>query len=213
MVSFDAITNGLITAATSKTISHTVSGINRIVFVALHLGDVTGVSCTYGGVAMTLVASNTSAPNRDTYLFYLINPPLGAANAVASWTGASGGYMSVKSYNGVHQTAPLGTAVNAYGNNTTPTVTVSGLNDSLIIDAVMSDNTLTVGAGQTERLNYPGSFSIGGSEENGGSNIVMSWSQASGNWSIVAVPVNPAATTDYLTNYRPRKRTAGLVSV
>lgn len=103
-IAFDnkAAATGSVTS--SVTFSHTTSGSNRILFVAVTAanGDTTGV--TYSGVAMTKI-NNTVVDNGVLYtsLWYLIAPATGANNVIVSTAGTAV-VGSSASYTGASQT-------------------------------------------------------------------------------------------------------------
>lgn len=108
IIQFDsAVNGGLVNPGTSLTWSHTTSGSNRILYVAV-FGDnvtdaITGV--TYAGVAMTLINKVKINLDRWIYLFYLINPTLGANNVVVSANASVAIAGDSASYTGAKQTS------------------------------------------------------------------------------------------------------------
>ncbi len=184
--------------------SHTCAGSDRLLllFVAHYHSSNTISSASYNGVSMTAV-TNGAAVTGSGYLcfittFYLVAPATGS-NTV-SVTPSAGlfdfGACAI-SLSDVHQTVPLGTAANATGYDTTPTVTVSSATGELVVDGlvIMNSGTLTVGAGQTQRWNAPTANAFiryAGSTESGAASTTMSWSNSSSQtWAIVAVPIKP----------------------
>lgn len=204
LIAFDAASGGNFTATTSKTVSHTTTGSNLVMIVALALdnGGSTNFACTYNGVAMTLVDATTGT-DRNVVMFYLIAPATGAHNVVASWTGNNTGEMDVRTYTGVHQTVAIGTPAKMDTGSTQQTshsVTVTSATGELVVDAICAEGTPTVGSGQTQR--YSNSiftdFSAG-SDEFGAASVTMSWATATNKRSaLIAVPLKP--TTASATN-------------
>lgn len=184
--------------------SHTCAGSDRLLllFVAHYHSSNTISSASYNGVSMTAV-TNGAAVTGSGYLcfittFYLVAPATGS-NTV-SVTPSAGLYdfgACAISLSDVHQTVPLGTAANATGYDTTPTVTVSSATGELVVDGlvIMNSGTLTVGAGQTQRWNTPTANAFiryAGSTESGAASTTMSWSNTSSQfWATVAIPVKP----------------------
>jgi hypothetical protein len=112
--------------------------------------------------------------------------------------------LSVRSYCGVHQTTPVGTAASAISYGNPITVDVSSAVGELVVDAVADradlGDTLAATAGQTERSNFIADISgvgiIAGSDKAGAAGTVtMSWTAApSGQyWAMIGVSLKPAA--------------------
>lgn len=151
---------------------------------------------------MTAV-TNGAAVTGSGYLcfittFYLVAPATGSNTVSVTPSGGLFDFGACAiSLSDVHQTVPLGTAANATGYDTTPTVTVSSATGELVVDGlvIMNSGTLTVGAGQTQRWNTPTANAFiryAGSTESGAASTTMSWSNSSSQtWAIVAVPIKP----------------------
>ncbi len=211
--------NGGNTNVTTLSFSHTVNaGSNRLLLVGVHTrnGSATVSSVTWGTgsactstctpnscrCALTQVASEPAGTANLTQIWRLVNPPAATANVnitVNISTRLVGGAVS---FFGVDQTTPLGTPAVATGTNGTPSVTVASNTGQLVVDAVTANGntTLTVGSGQTQQYNTGTGTSSSnvlgaGSTEPGASSTTMSWTLGSARpWSIVAVPLRPAAT-------------------
>lgn len=190
--SYDNLSSGTFTTTNTKTVSHTpVTVVNGIVIASIHVGTaITSVSCTYNGVSMTSIGSASNT--RQVYVFYLLNPPTGASNCIASWTTNATGILHVRTYNGVNQDTPLGTKVTNTGNSTAVSVTVSSATDELVIDAEVSLNPSA--CGQTQEAAGNGA---GISRATGASSINMTWTVPTGVWATIAVPLLP-------TNFVPQ---------
>jgi Divergent InlB B-repeat domain len=210
--------------AGSVSFSHTTgTGSSRLLVVGVSWNNGSDVrtisSVTFtpggGGAAQPLalaVHHTHSTQNRDSSIYYLVNPPSGNTGTVAitfSSTVASGIVAGAANFAGVDQTTPIGVtnfADSGSAQNTTPSVTVSGLaGNELVIDNVFqgassSSQTLTAGSGQTQRWNdFAGSTRAAAStEQAGGSSVTMSWTAASNAyWDIVAAAIRPAASDTF----------------
>lgn len=201
-IAFDAAATGGAASASSVTFSHTCTGSDLLLLVGVHLYNVNGAtisSVTYNGIALTLVDSAANS-NRRVSLYRLVAPATGANDVVITLSGTefevNGGSMS---FTGVDQTTPLGTAVAANGNSTTPTVDVSAATNDVVaaVLAIEHSGTLSVGAGQTSRYSAVGGGGwnkYAGSTEPGATTTTMSWSDTVGGaWGIVGVPIKPKA--------------------
>jgi hypothetical protein len=204
-IAFDAASSDRTDGATSLTFSHTCTGSDRLLIVALCVqSGASSPTATYNGTSMTLVDSITSTWVH-TYMFRLIAPTTGANNVALSWTGSDAAIGLATSYTGVDQTTPLGTSATASGTSTAVTVDVSSASGELVVDAVAYDQncggqTITVGASQTERLNIltvsACGITAGMSTESGAGATTMSWTGSdSQNWTTVGVPLKPSGAT------------------
>lgn len=204
-------------SASALTFAHTVGpGSSRILIVGVSIDETTTVnvisSVTYGGAPLTNIGNTTSTGNVTRIsLWRLVNPPSGTANIVV--TPVSGNVeefvAGATSYFGVNQTTPLGTFAQAIGNSGTPTVNVASATNDLVVDAVAVEgallgNSISVGAGQSQRYNVNTAVLLGGgmigagSTEPGAATVTMSWTQnglLNGRWAIGAVPLKPAPPT------------------
>lgn len=217
---FAAITFGNTSSSDSGggalTFSHTVgSGSNRILIVGVSIDRTSTVSVintvTYGGTALTNIGNTTSTSSvMRISLWRLVSPAVGTANVVVTPVGGNSTdfVAGATSYRGVDQTTPLGTFAEATGGSGTPTVNVSSATNELVVDAVAVDgallgNSISEGAGQTERYNVNTAGLLGGgmigagSTEPGAATVTMSWTQngLNGRWAIGAVPLKPAPPT------------------
>lgn len=110
-IAFDACTNSGVISGTSATFSHTTSGSNRTLIVAVRTltsnDSVTAI--TYNGVSMTLVNSGknqtSSNQNMYTYVYCLVNPASGS-NTVSITQNVSRNIIAhAVSYTGTKQTS------------------------------------------------------------------------------------------------------------
>lgn len=190
---------------TSITVPWTVdAGDDRllVVGVSLRIGGVSGV--TYDGVALTQAAS----PSGQVSLWVLAAPPVGTADIVLSGTFGFSGYVFRANVTGVDPTAPIGATETGSGTvPPQPSTALLSAADGLVLDLVAVDvagstaNTITVGAGQTERANVPmyntpsdTSTTTGVSTAPGtGSAVTMSWgiSPAYSSWLQAAIAIAP----------------------
>ena len=213
------------TANTVQTVnvSHTTgTGADRLMLVGVSwnsdtaarpISSVTFTPDVGEAVALNLVISRdhgTTTPYRYAAIYRLLNPPSGQAGTVtvnfSGGTVTAGIVVGVANFAGVDQTTPLGTPAGAYSpsNNTTPTVTLSGLGgDELVFDTVFLGGdppvALTAGANQTQLTGWNTNVSkargAASTEPAGGNtSVTMSWTAASSSlWVIAAVPINRSA--------------------
>jgi hypothetical protein len=211
-VSIDKRTN---TVSNSITVTNTTgAGENRLMLVGVSW-NANAVSRTISSVTFTpdgesavgLTEVKTQQPGTAMYryaaIYSLLNPPSGQTGTVTitfSGSVTNGIIVGVANFAGVDQTTPLGTPAGAGATNTTPSVTLTGLNgDELAFDTVFIGGnpapTLTVGANQT-RLWTNGISNAGGAASTKQvtvASVTNSWTaSASGPWASVAVPIKPA---------------------
>lgn len=222
-VAFDAVSSGGGTSQSGNgtiTLSHTCTGSNLllIVGVANDAGGSAGVSgITYNGTSMTALASINNSDSFANILintYYLIAPSTGANNIVVTRSGSPVTNSSVCgiSFTGVDQTTPLGTAAtNTQNNGSTPSVTVAGATNDIIVDfqAILnSPTTATAGSGQTGRVSLlVAGGSLIASTEAGAASVLMDWTLGANKWSsAVGVAVKPAPTGPTI-NTQPQSTT------
>jgi hypothetical protein len=192
--------------SSSKTVSHTTSGSNRLMIIGVSINpdnDQYVTSVTYAGQALTKLAHAVISDDARAELWYRVAPATGTNDAVVTFNRGNedGGVIGVMTFTGVDQTTPFGTHATATGDGTSASVNVSSATGQLVFGVFASEAedlpTLTVGPGQTEYWNirsdiHDGAFG-GGSTEPGASTVTMSWSLSSADdWAIVAVPIKPA---------------------
>jgi hypothetical protein len=189
-----------ITTATSSsspmTISHTVSGTDRLLVVAISQGNVNSpvATITYGGTPLTALGTESAGPPRIE-MWRLLAPLVGTANVVVTFSGtpSDGAVVGIMNLTNVNQTTPFGPFVSNAGNGTA-SVDVTSAEGELVIDVIAKDNAVApaVGAGQTERWNNAFSNSAYGalSTRPGAKTVTMAWWSAD-DWAIGAVSVKP----------------------
>jgi hypothetical protein len=178
------------------TISHTVSGADRLLVVGISQGNVNApvASLTYGATPLTLLGTESAGPPRIE-MWYLLNPPVGTADVEVTFSGtpSDGSVVGVMSLTNVNQTTPFGLFVTKAGNGTA-SVDVTSEEGELVINVIAKDNAVApaVGSGQTERWNNAFSNSAYGalSTKPGAKNLTMAWWSAD-EWAMGAVSVKP----------------------
>lgn len=213
MPTFDAASSaGGSGTVSSISVSHTASGSDRYASIALSVWSDSTLAATYGGVSATSVRKVTQdAANsrRVLNMFGLVAPATGAQTVEGTLSAATFDVaLTVVTYTDVDQTTPRGTDVGASNPDgspsTTPSVDAASASGELVVDAVRTFNsttTITVGAGQTSRVEreaFSGNGpSVGASDEPGAASVTMSWTaDAACNWAIIAVPLLAAAAPE-----------------
>lgn len=198
-VSFDAASSSSGSGVTSLSWSHTCTGADRGLIVGVGNYPLRAIAVTYSAVATTSEGAR-SDPNADpgeVEQFSLIAPATGANTVSVTWTGSAatdivGGAVSVT---GADQTDLARPQVTAANTGVTPSVAVTSAVDEFVVDVVENfGQTLTVGAGQTQRWNLaPSAFiTSAGSTEPGAASVTMSWTNGvSTDWAIAALSIKP----------------------
>lgn len=220
-VAFDAASSAKGTLVSSLSWSHTCAGSDRLLWVGAGNGAFSPsltTSVTYNGVSMTEI-DDTIQGFAHLSCHRLTAPATGAHTVAVTYAGVNDEAIAgAVSYTGVDQTTPVGTFAGAGSASTTPSVNVSSASGELVVDAVyasvaISGNTLTVGSGQTARVDDEdagsGFGALGMSEEAGAATVTMSWTLGSNaDWRIGGIPLKPAAEAalNYTTPAPPNQR-------
>lgn len=209
-ITFDAQSDSIVDNTTTTSYAHSVGGgcTNPIVIVSVGsyvFGGGVVTAMTIGGTSATFISSTTSE-SRRLEMWYRKGVSTGSNTiAVTMDTTLDVINVSARSYCGVDQTTPLGTATTTYDpGNGQPTINVASTAGDWVIDAILSRKasalTVTVGAGQTQRDNAEdfstNVYILAESDEVAiGSPTTMSWTQTGGDdsWSMIGVALKPAA--------------------
>ena len=182
-IAFDAASSG-----TTGTISHTVSGIDRLLVVAAFSDtSITSwrpvSSITYNGVNLTKITSR-EANNLRMELWYLIAPDTGTHDIVITWGGPAGKGGGGISLTGVAQTGQPDASGNSGGISASCSVSITTVAaNTWGVGAHVWEGTgytLTVGSGQTERFQDTTGVSFAGSTEpkTGAGTLTMSYTSS-----------------------------------
>jgi hypothetical protein len=154
-------------------------------------------SVTYNGTALTFAGAATNGTVR-TEIWYLTAPPAGSHNVVVTGPVATDITASSISFTGVNQSTPLGTLVSAIGTGTSASVTANTVLGEPVVDFLGAVGTTAPSvSGSTQTLRNTNSTSTGVNHVVSGNStafgqaasITMSWSIASADWAIAAVPI------------------------
>lgn len=170
MIAHDSTTEDKTSAsgASSLTYSHTVSGSDRFLYVAIttinrSVGNVTNV--TFNGVSLTELLGDVLVFNTTNWYhhgWYLINPPAGTYNIVITSTPGSGNNTirsGCVSYTGVDQTSPIldsNSASSLTGNNMQIPLTIASAGWAIISGANVDASFVAGSNTDTLRASYSG---------------------------------------------------------
>jgi hypothetical protein len=168
-------------------------------------------SVTYNGINLTQLSTATAASGPHVEMWYLLNPPSGTHDIIATLSdNGCGRLIGASTYYNVDQSTPFGTVATSTGTGTND----SSLNVAttstaqIVVDGLGSDGADPVNylGGQTQIWNQPpngGDWPAAGAEQAGtGGTVNMSWDVGSADWADIGVPLNPVANTtaDSLTD-------------
>lgn len=191
-------------SGTSQSWSHTCSGSNRylLVAVATNGGGSDATGATYAGANMTALGSQQEGDTGYRIsLWGLVNPASGTNTITVSWNEDHAVECCAISFTNVSQSAPTGTVALAQTQSSVAiTKTVGAFTDSLVVDAVAWNQGAlpaneSAGPQQTHRVGGSGSFArCSISTESGSATITMSHGfDTSTNAALAVLPLQVAS--------------------
>jgi hypothetical protein len=195
----------VVTGASTLSWTHTCSGSNRylVVAVAVSGGQSTWTTtATCNGTAMTSLGRQQSDNQNDGYVqLFGIIPPTGSCSIVVTCNNTvtyafSGGSISAT---GVDQTNPVRTTVMAYGTGTSiQSGAVAGTSNDLFVDAACCGSPISAST-QTLRIlqnhdSNTGAGNLGMSTAPGATSANMGYSSSSDWWGIVGIALRAVGT-------------------
>ena len=203
----DATSNsGNKTAADPWDWSHTVTGSDTILVVAVNSYTALPTDVTYNSVSLTSDAgASISNGSFNSSVWYLINPTTGTNTVSVDFASTNYGEASAISFTGAHQTTqPDAVAEESGTSSSTNSLSITTVADNaFIVDAISVDTTfagsLTENGAQTNLHNAGPSFiETGGSYKDPGSGgaqtMIWTWSASfAEEYAHAAISVNPAA--------------------
>ncbi len=192
-------------SASSISWSHTPSGSNVIVWVAVNRQQVAITSVTYDGNNMTWAVDNGG--NSGSSLWYYLNPPSGTKTIQVTLGGVAGIVGASASFNGVQQSGVPDATGNANGvvlSSKTVQVTPNATGCWVVVGGQVTHNANEqAGTGLTQRGStqqagtnddYIGIFDSNGTVTAGSADsFTVSLSSGTGDFSVVACSFAPAA--------------------
>ncbi len=153
-------------------VSHTTgTGENRLMLVGISQKNKSVLSVSYAGKTLTKVGENISNNNARVYIYSLINPPEGTADVIVNLDANpdKGIAVGVVTFNGVNQSAPLGTFSSQSGKYQYPTVTVPSSTGDLVFDVVTVRNRILQSAGPGQVVQW--NINTGGEIKGAGASV------------------------------------------
>ncbi len=183
------------------------AGTSRLLVVNVSLRNSAGESVSsvvsdVGGALTLKTSVQASATTGRAELWYLIAPSVATHSITVTFSAAVRAIVSSHCYKDIHQSVPFGTAATASGlSGATATVDATSAVDELVIDVLarIDEDTITVGAGQTQMVNTKttngtsADIRAGVSREAGAATVTMSWSLTGGlrAWALLAIALKP----------------------
>ena len=143
----------------------------------------------YNNVALTKAVEQADTNTRTASIYYLVNPTVGTYDLYVAKTSAQTYQLVVDTVSGV---SSIGTPVVSGGSSTNSSEDVTTVSGDIVLDVLSSDQTTTVGAGQTAQLINTANTHAS-SEIATGTTTTMSWTHANDFVAHVAVAF-PAGT-------------------
>jgi hypothetical protein len=183
------------------------TGTSRVMLVGisyLNANNTAVSSINYGGQVMTLVGdlnynNGGSTYYTRVYIYRLIAPLTGSNTLALTWSGAlsQGAVVGAITYNGVNQSTPTGTFASSSGNNTTPSVTVTGATGRVMFGVVSGQTTsaynVTNGGTQLwSSMPYSGQTTGNAQSKPGATSVDLTWSGANRRWAASGVSLYQA---------------------
>lgn len=206
-IQFDAASNsGYQTAQTTYSWAHTCTGgldSHLVVGVSLASSAVFVSNITYDGVALEYLAQEFGA-GVGAAAYVIRAPSVGTHNIVVTLDGSCDSIAGGASYTGIQY--PYGfeainstTTLNTGAADATISSTTTARGSHVIDIVATNDPAITVGAGQTQRVNVAGAaLSLGMSSEgpkDPPGSVAMSWTDVGAGkaWSIISMAIRPAS--------------------
>jgi hypothetical protein len=165
-IKFD-VASSVAAETTSITLAHTVSAsIPRPILVVLigaraPTGGDLVTNVTYNGVAMTRAVAYTGTSQENSFIYYMLNPPTGAAyNIVVTRTGAFASVVIGLSYGGVDKIGASFANGSSVGTALVQATVVNSFHKSTVVVIPIlrgKTETLTFDANVTQRVGVLGS--------------------------------------------------------
>jgi hypothetical protein len=206
LIAIDNTSNATGTNATTLSWPHTVgTANNRLLLVGLSYGNgqqLLGV--TYGGRPLTrrLVQNGPGNQNRIE-IWYMLAPPSGAANVVATLASAANVVGGAASFTAVNQSRPFGESGSASGQSAAASLNVSDTSsDQVVFSTIAASegaNPIIVTGGQTAAWNNGSGttssdiLGAGATAPGNESGVPVSYALATSQpWALAAVSLKPA---------------------
>lgn len=187
-IAFDASASEAGLAANDKTLAITTSGSNRLLVVLIQSSNSGGSNditlAQYAGVNMTLISFISDLDNADVWVYYILNPAIGANDIHFTSSTADLRRITATSYNGVSQVGfPDATGTGSPKNQIAGTslqgsITTVADNSWLWMGGCVGSAAVTAGTNTTLRTNSTGDYTT--SDSNGAQTPAGAYSL---NWS------------------------------
>jgi hypothetical protein len=206
LIAIDDTSNATSTNATTLSWPHTVgSANNRLLLVGISSGNGSSLlGVTYGGKPLKrLLVQNGPGNQNRIELWYVLAPPSGTANVVATLANAAHVVGGAVSFTAVNQSRPFGESASASGQTAAASLNVSDTSGDQVVFSIIAANEganpIILTGGQTATWNNGsgtrssdilGAAATGAGAESG---VPISYTLAtSQSWALGAVALKPA---------------------
>ncbi len=215
-VSLDTSSSNYATSGSSISLSHTVSGSNRLLLVGVSFGATSGTylrsvtsvtsNTTY---SLTYLGAYTYGSVARTEIWSLKDPPLGTnsiqVNLNASLSNTRGhAIVGASSFTGVDQTTPTGTVATAGNSSSAASVSISSASTELAFAVVAAQYGSLTNSGNNENWNVATISpckGAGGTKAGASPNVTMTWTlDTTRIWSMTGVSIKPASAASWAAN-------------
>jgi hypothetical protein len=208
LIEIDNASNATSTNATSLSWPHTVgTANNRLLVVGISCGNGSSLlGVTYGGQPLKrrLVQNGPGNQNRIE-LWYLLAPPSGTANVVATLANAAHVVGGAVSFTAVNQSRPFGESASSSGQTAAASLNVADASgDQVVFSIIVTNegaNPIILTGGQTATWNNGSGttstdiLGAGATAPGAGSGVLVSYALAASQpWALGAVALKPALT-------------------
>jgi hypothetical protein len=159
---------------------------------------------TYNGTSMTRITGGvgncdivTGGSYKQDCLFYMINPPTGAHDIVASINPSATMMVGAETFYNVDQSSPLGNSNFSIGTTSPASTTINTSSSQVVVDSVgLNGQSPTSNASQTNLYTGTNTPYIGASyKAAGASTTTMQWTFTNAEWGEIAVALNPVSNS------------------
>ena len=207
-IAVDATTSTTANSGSSVTISHTISGSNRLLLVGVSSGCFTSytrrtvTSVTWNGTNLTQVGAvdqATSPYRARVEVWALKAPATGTYNVVVNLDGSLSSYyqvvVGVMSFTGVDQVTPYANQTSTSGTGTSPSLTITSASGEMSYAVIDAQTQTPSGCTGTQRWNQTETYAKGAGATKAGAspNVSIGWSLGgSTTWSMYGLSIKPA---------------------
>jgi hypothetical protein len=211
-IAVDATTSTTANSGSSVTLSHTISGSNRLLLVGVSSGCFTSytrrtvTSVTWNGASLTQVGAvdQATTPYRARVEVWALKAPAtGTDNVVVNLDGSLSSYyqvvVGVMSFTGVDQATPYANQTSTSGTSANPSLTITSASGEMAYAVIDSQTQIPSGCTGTQQWNLTETYAKGAGATKAGAspNVSIGWSLSGGTWSMYGLSIKPAVAATF----------------